>query len=113
MFKKSFSSLATRRVQICNEIFEIESMRRGNLNEFYYDQKLKNGTVAKRGPFYNITMKGVNGKTVSKSVSKKDVDKIRSEVDNYRRFRELTNEYVDICEEISLHSENEDEAKKN
>ena len=113
MFSKSSSSLANRRVQICNEIAEIESMRRGNLNEFYYEQQLKNGAVAKRGPFYNITMKGANGKTVSKSVSKNDVDRIRGEVDNYRRFRELSDEYVDVCEKISLLSENEDEAKKN
>ena len=114
MFKKTFSSLVNRRMQICNEIAEIESMRRGNLNEFYYEQTLKNGTVAKRGPFYNITVKGANGKTKSKSVSKKDVDKVRGEVDNYRKFRELSDEYVDVCEKISLLSENDDdEAKKN
>jgi len=113
MINKLFSSLSRRRVQICNEISDIKSMRRGSLNEFYYEQKLKNGTMAKRGPFYNITMKGANGKTVSKSVSKTDVDRIRAEVDNYRKFRELSDEYVDICEKISLLSESENEAKKN
>jgi hypothetical protein len=106
-------SFAERRIQICNEIAEITTMRRGNFNEFYYDQKLKDGTAARRGPFYNITLKGGNGKTVSKSVKKNDVDKVRAEVENYRRFRDLTEEYIDVCEKIALLPEGGDEAKKN
>ena len=94
------SSLVERRVWICNEITGIKTMRRGNFNEFNYEQKFKNGSIAKRGPFYNFTFKGESGKTMSKSVQKKDEDKVRGEVDNYRRFRELSDEYVDICEKI-------------
>ena len=54
----------------CNYVMQL-----GNFNEFYYDQKLKDGTTAKRGPFYNFTIKEKDGKTISKSVPKKALRK--------------------------------------
>lgn len=113
MSMPSLKSLISRRVQICNEIARITTMRRGNFNEFYYEQELKNGATAKRGPFYNVTVKGEKGKTITKSVPKKDAEQVRGEVDNYRKFRELSDEYIDVCEKISLLSDSDDEAKKN
>ena len=112
MLFKKLSELLERRINICNEISEIETMRRGTLNEFYYNSTLKDGTVKKRGPFYNITYSG-NRKTVSKSVPKKDVERMKEETDNYKRFRELSDEYVDVCETIALLTYTDDEAKKN
>ena len=107
------AGLAERRLQICNAITEITSMRRGTLNEVYRQQKLKDGTVAKRGPFYNITTKTGNNKTVTTAVPKKDLEKIRQEVENYKNFRALSDEYIDVCEKISLLTADDDEAKKN
>lgn len=104
--------LYERRIQICNEIAAITSMRRGSLNEVYRHQKLKDGTIAKRGPFYNITTKVDKNKTVTTAVPKRDLEKARKEVDNYKNFRALSDEYIDICEKISLHT-TDDEAKKN
>ena len=67
-----------------NEISLIGAMRRGTLNEYYYNSTLKDGTKRKRGPFYNITYSGENGKTVSKSVPKKDIEQIKQETTNYK-----------------------------
>jgi hypothetical protein len=94
-------SPADRRIQLCEEIADITAMRRGSFNEFYYEQKLKDGTIARRGPFYNVTTKGEKGKTISKSVSKKDAVKVRREVENYRKFRELADEYASVCEMLA------------
>lgn len=93
--------LIERRKQICDTIAGITSMRRGSLNEVFRHQKLKDGTTATRGPFYNITMKSEN-KTVTVAVPKSDLDRIRQEAQNYRIFRELSDEYIDVCEQISL-----------
>jgi len=109
----SLSQLLERRIQICNAIAGITSMRRGTLNEIYRQQKLKDGTIARRGPFYNITTKAGKNKTVTTAVPKKDLEKVRSEVENYKDFRALSDEYIDVCEKISLLTKDDDEVKKN
>ncbi|MDR2728792.1 MAG: hypothetical protein LBB56_06630 [Chitinispirillales bacterium] len=112
MISMKISELLERKAKICNKIAGIGKMRRGTLNEYYHTSTLKDGTVKKRGPFYNITYSGENGKTVSKSVSRQDIERIRQETTNYRTFRELSDEYADICEKITILSQPEDEAKK-
>jgi hypothetical protein len=69
--------------------------------------------VVEKGPYYEITKKGAGGKTVAESVPAKDAEYMKAEVDNYKRFRQLSDEYVDVCEQMSLISGIEDEAKKN
>jgi predicted DNA binding CopG/RHH family protein len=108
----SLPQLMERRVQICNDIAGITSMRRGTLNEIYRQQKLKNGTVAQRGPFYNITTKVEKNKTVTTAVPKEDLERVRQEVGNYKNFRSLSDEYIDVCEKISLLTAGGDDAKK-
>jgi len=113
MLSVNLFELSERRIKICNEISEIETMRRGTLNEFFYNSTLKDGTVKRRGPFYNITYSSKAKTTVSKSVPKKDIEQIREDTENYKKFRELTDEYAEVCEMIAVLSYSEDEAKKN
>ena len=113
MTTQTLAQLHKRRREICDAITEIETMRRGSFNEFYYNQKRKDGTVARRGPFYNITFGGKGNKTETRSVPKEDVERVQQEVNNYHLFRSLTDEYIDICESISMLTQNEDDAKKN
>jgi len=110
MQEPEFSQLEKRRLQIISEIKEIESMRRGTLNEIYRKQELKSGAVAKRGPFYNITTKGKANKTITVAVPRKDAVRVRKEIDDYKRFRLLCEEYIDVCEAIALLSENDSKA---
>jgi hypothetical protein len=112
MSQLTLTELLRRRVEICNSMNAITSMRRGTLNEIYHTQKLKDGTTVQRGPFYNITQR-CKGKTLTTSVPKKELEKIREESDNYKRFRSLSEEYVSVCEQIALLEENEDDVKKN
>ena len=107
------SRLAARRSEIASEINGIESMRKGTLNAQYQQVKHKNGDVVRKGPYFVLTRKSVGGKTVSKSIPAKDAPRIQIEVDNYKRFRDLSEEYVDICEKISILADNSDEGKKN
>ena len=90
-----------RRAQILDEIAGIESMRRGTFNEVYRTQVLKSGAVATRGPFYNVTAKAKGNKTVTTAVPKTEAARVRREVEDYRRFRALCEEYIGICESSS------------
>jgi hypothetical protein len=105
------TQLIERRMQICDAIARIASMRRGTLNEVYRYQKLKDGTTATRGPFYNITTKSEKNKTVTVAVPKSDLDRIRIEVQNYKDFRALSDEYIDVCEQISLLTQDDGDGK--
>ena len=108
-----FSRLATRRSEIASEINRIESMRKGTLNAQYQKVRHKNGDVVEKGPYFVLTRKSAGGKTVSRSIPAKDAPRIQAEVDNYKRFRDLSDEYVDVCEKISILADGGDEGKKN
>jgi hypothetical protein len=110
----SIAQLASRRTEIINEISEIRSMRKGVLNTKFQRVTHKNGETVEKGPYYELTKKGAGGKTIAQSVPIKDAGYVQAEVDNYKRFRQLSDEYIDVCEQISLLSgQSEDEGKKN
>ena len=108
----SVAQLAARRVDIIDEMAEIKSMRKGVLNTKYQKVKHKNGEVVEKGPYYELTKKGAGGKTIAQSVPAKDAERIKAEVDSYKRFRQLSDEYVDVCEQMSLLADCDDEGKK-
>ena len=98
----NLAQLTLRRCEIVDEINEIKSMRKGVLNSKYQNVLHKNGEVVLKGPYYVLTKKGTGGKTISKAISSDNAPYIQEEVDKYKRFRQLSDEYVDICEKISV-----------
>jgi hypothetical protein len=116
VLKSTLSGLMARRSEIVDKINRIGSMRKGVLNAKYQKVKHKNGEVAVKGPYYVLTKKAPGGKTISQAIPVNDVLHIQEEVSKYKCFRELADEYVDVCEEISIITERmgfEDEGKKN
>jgi len=105
--------LAARRNEIVNEIGTIKSMRKGTLNTSFNKVTNKKGEEVINGPYYVLTRRGSDNKTVSERIPTADAPHVQEEVDNYRRFRQLADEYVDICEKISFLSNSGDEGKKN
>ena len=98
----NLDTLELRRNEIIVEVNEIKSMRKGVLNAKYQNVRHKNGNVVAKGPYYVLTKKGAGGKTVSESVPPCNAAHIKEEVDNYKRFRQLSDEYVAVCEKISV-----------
>jgi hypothetical protein len=105
------SDLSAGRGKIIAEINEIQTMRKGALNATCQKVAHKDGETAVKGPYYVLTRKGDGGKTVTKSIPAEDVPRIRQEVDKYRKFRALSDEYVGVCEDLSL--THGDDVKKN
>ena len=105
--------LNSRRRRIVEEIDEIKSMRIGTLSERYNKVKNKKGEEVLNGPYRILTRKGPDNKTISENISDKDAPRIKEEVDNYKRFRQLTDEYADVCEKLSQLAGSEDKGKKN
>ena len=88
-------------------------MRKGTLNAHHNKVTNKNGEEALNGPYYVLSKKGAGNKTVSEKITAADLPRIQEEVDNYKRFRQLTDEYIDVCEKLALFTDAEDEGKKN
>jgi hypothetical protein len=53
------------------------------------------------------------GKTISRAVPKAEVEKTRQEVANYQLFRRLSDEYVEVCEQIASLTHSDETVKKN
>jgi hypothetical protein len=106
--------LTARRDEIVREISEIQSLRKGVLNATYQKVPHKNGEVALKGPYYLLSKKGAGGKTLSRSIPAAEVAYVQREADKYKKFRRLSDEFVEVCEKISiLKGQAEDECKKN
>jgi hypothetical protein len=98
---KEMDNLQARRIKIVNEMGKITSMRKGTLNAVYQNVPHKNGEVVKKGPYYILSWKGPGGKTASESIPVSKAPRIQREVDNHRKFRQLSDEYVEVCERLS------------
>ena len=65
------------------------------------------------GPYYVLSKKGTGNKTVSERIPATDAPRVQEKVDNYKRFKQLTDEYIEVCERLSEFTDIEDEGKKN
>ena len=54
----------------------------------------------KHGPYYQISVKR-HGKSTSQFVRDQDLEEVQTQLDNYRRLRELVDEWITLSSEIS------------
>lgn len=111
-------TIEKKRKEILGKISGISTMRKGVVSEYYVPTKRKDGGEKNNGPYYTLTSKGPKGKTVGESVPAGMVEFVRAETENYKTFRELTDEYAQLCEQqsrsLATGSPTEaDKAKKN
>lgn len=96
--------LETRRSELKEQLAELGDMRPGSLIERYRRCGKPTCHCASRdaaghGPSWSLT-RGVGGKTVTKIIPPTAVEQTRRQIDEYRRFRLLIREFVEICEEL-------------
>jgi hypothetical protein len=92
--------LQLRRQQILDEMGGINQMCRGHLSEQYFKSK-QEGKTLRRGPYY-VLQRWFKGKNLCERVRADQVEPVRQGVDGYKRFRQLADEFVDVCEQITL-----------
>lgn len=110
-------SIEIKRKEILSKISGISTMRKGVVSDYYVKTKLKGGGTKDNGPYYSLTSKGPNGKTVGENIPSDLVDHVKAETENYRLFRELSDEYINVCVQqstsMSPSAVEADKAKKN
>ena len=104
--------LRKRRKGILAELDRMEQIRRGSVVEQYVVATRKDGTKKRRGPYMLYSYKE-KGKTVSRRLTEAvHIPVYRSQIDNFRRFQQLTTELLRIGEQISELVLGEQEVKK-
>ena len=91
--------------QIKRQLAELGPMHPGNLSEQYNvcgkpRCRCKDPKKPRRhGPYYQLSFTW-RGKSSSRFVRPERVTEMRHKVENYKRFRELINEWVDLAVEL-------------
>jgi hypothetical protein len=89
------------------ELMSLGEMRPGSLSEQYNvcgnpKCRCKNKeNPRKHGPYYNLSYTR-SGKGKTEFVRKAQVETVKQQVANYKRFVELTNRWVDLSLELAL-----------
>jgi hypothetical protein len=112
---KSIEELERRKSEIIAEIQEIQTMRRGSINEQYLKVPRQGKEPSIRGPYY-VLARNENGKTVSIRINNpEELDLIQRDIESYKKFTRLSKEFVFITETITdiIRGNNIMESKKN
>jgi hypothetical protein len=89
-----------RRMEILKEMAGINAMRRGTVNEQYLKTRKSDGSVIRNGPYY-LFSRTEKGKSFGKRLTMELLEKYKEETENCRKFKELANRYVLVCEELA------------
>lgn len=93
-----------KREKLLSEFLGLGDMRRGTLTERYVRCN-KSGCRCNRaedaghGPNYHLTYKE-KGKTRTETIQPGQVDRVREQLTNHQRFRELIQQVIELNEEI-------------
>jgi hypothetical protein len=94
MIKERLLQIEKRIATIKADLVEIDEMRPGSLSRQYKDP------ANQRGAYYQLSYTR-DMKSRSEYVARDAVDDVRRQLENYKRFKELTTEWVDLCIEHS------------
>lgn len=92
--------------KIKQELFEIDAMRSGSLSEQYNVCGIENckckdkNNPKKHGPYFQLSFTR-QGKSSSKFIREPFVKKIKKETAQYKKFKELTNQWIALANERS------------
>jgi hypothetical protein len=94
MIRERLLQIEKRIATIKADLVEIDEMRPGSLSRQYKDP------ANQRGAYYQLSYTR-DMKSRSEYVARDAVDDVRRQLENYKRFKELTTEWVDLCIEHS------------
>ena len=97
---KVIAEIEERRKALLQELAGMRSLRRGTLNQQYF-QVRRRGELepVRRGPYYVLSRREEE-RTVSRRVRPAEVERTRAEIAAHRRFRELCRELEALTERL-------------
>lgn len=102
-------SLAKQRNQVLEQMGSLDRMRRGSLSRQFL--KATKGKAA-RGPYY-VLQGYLKGKKFSERIPTEKAPQIEEEVENYRRFQQLCEQFVTLTDQMTRLADEQAGSKKN
>lgn len=103
-------ALCQKRDRVLHDMQAIDHLRRGSLSKQFF--KAPPGQTGKRGPYF-VLQGFFHGKKFSERIPTEQATQVQEQVDNYRRFQSLAEEYVTLSDEITRLGSQDSGGKKN
>lgn len=104
------ASLRRQRAALLQDMQAIDHLRRGSLSQQFF--QAAPGRAERRGPYY-VLQGFFQGKKFSERIPAAQAPQVQAEVDNYRRFQALAEEYVTLSDELTRLEAGGADSKKN
>ena len=108
--KQNLEGLVQKRQSILLQMQSIDRLRRGSLSKQFF--KSRPTAAARQGPYY-VLQGFFHGKKFSERIARDQAAQVEQDVENYRRFQTLAEEYVTVSDQITRLPEQRQESKKN
>jgi hypothetical protein len=107
---EQLDSLLKKRNALLQEMQAIDHLRRGSLSKQFF--KPRPGQTEQRGPYF-VLQGFFRGKKFSERIPTQQATQVQEQVDNYRRFQTLAEDYVTLSDEITQIGSPDSGSKKN
>jgi len=94
------ASHESERLDILRQMGSITRLRRGSVNEQSFTQRRRDGSVVTHGPYY-LYSRTEQRRSYSQRIPAEAVAQYRTETENCRRFKELAQQYIRVCERLT------------
>ena len=108
--KPNLDALRQQQQSLLQQMQAIDRLRRGSLSCQFFPAA--GPRAARRGPYY-ILQGFFHGQKFSERIPPDQARQVQQDVDHYRRFQALAEDYVTVTDQLTRAQEADPEAKKN
>jgi hypothetical protein len=108
--KLNRDDLLQQRQALLLQMQSIDRLRRGSLSQQFF-QARPPAPTARQGPYY-VLQGFFHGKKFSERIAPEQAPQVEQDVENYRRFQTLAEEYVTLSDQITRLQDQPQESKK-
>ncbi len=90
----------SERLDILRQMGSITRMRRGSVNAQSFSRRRRDGSVVTQGPYY-LYSRTEQRRSYSQRIPADAVEQYRTETENCRRFKDLAQQYILVCERLT------------
>jgi len=109
--KLNRNDLQQKRQAILLQMQSIDRLRRGSFSQQFFKSQPP-APAARRGPYY-LLQGFFDGKKFSHRIAPEQAAQVEQDVENYRRFQTLAQEYVTLSDQITCLQDQPQDSKKN
>jgi hypothetical protein len=106
----NLDALRLKQPALLQQMQAIDRLRRGSLSRQFF--KSPGRPATRRGPYY-VLQGFFRGQKFSERVPPEQAAQVQQDVDNYRRFQALAEEYVTVSDQLARLQDERPDSKKN